>query len=92
MVHAAHVPRPADGLAVPRAGFVVSKAVGNSVVRSRTTRVLRHIVAAELSSIPNDVDIVVRAQPAVAGVASQRVARDLHRELQHALARVRRPQ
>lgn len=49
-----------------RAGFVVSKAVGNAVVRHRTQRRLRHIVAelmAEPGLIPEGVgvDVVVRA-------------------------------
>ena len=32
----------------PRVGFVVSKAVGNAVVRNRTKRVLRHVMAARI--------------------------------------------
>jgi ribonuclease P protein component len=50
----------------PRVGFVVSKAVGNAVVRNRTKRRLRAAVAAELAGIPSGVDVVVRAQPAAA--------------------------
>ncbi|MFC7490580.1 MULTISPECIES: ribonuclease P protein component [unclassified Knoellia] len=50
----------------PRVGFVVSKAVGNAVVRNRTKRRLRAAMAGELAGIPAGVDIVVRAQPASA--------------------------
>ncbi|QLQ14436.1 MAG: ribonuclease P protein component [Micropruina sp.] len=46
-----------------RAGFVVSKAVGNAVTRNRTKRVLRHLAAARLGEAPFAVDMVVRALP-----------------------------
>lgn len=41
--------------------FVVSKKVGNSVVRHRVTRVLRHIVAEQVDSFNPAQQIVVRA-------------------------------
>lgn len=41
--------------------FVVSKKVGNSVVRHRVTRVLRHIVADQVTSFNPAQQIVVRA-------------------------------
>ena len=47
-------------------GFVVSKAVGNAVVRGRTKRRLRAIAATRLSGIPAGLDIVVRAHPSAA--------------------------
>lgn len=89
VVHAAHVSRSADGPAVPRVGFVVSKAVGNAVVRTRAKRVLRHVVAAELGSVPADVDVVVRANPSLAGADTPRVRADLQRQLHQALSRLR---
>jgi ribonuclease P protein component len=46
-----------------RAGFVVSKAVGNAVRRNRVKRQLRHLVAARLNQTPFAVDVVVRALP-----------------------------
>ena len=64
MVHA-NVTDSRAGLP-PRVGFVVSKAVGNAVVRNRTKRRLRAAVAAELAGIPRGVDVVVRAQPPAA--------------------------
>lgn len=53
-----------------RVGFVVSKAVGNSVVRHRVTRQLRHLLAARLEGIPEGTDLVIRASPAAAGASS----------------------
>ncbi len=50
----------------PRVGFVVSKAVGNAVVRNRTKRRLRHIAAERVAEIPCGTDVVVRANPAAA--------------------------
>lgn len=46
-----------------RAGFIVSKAVGNAVNRNRVKRRLRHLAAAALPSAPFAVDVVVRALP-----------------------------
>ena len=61
----------------PRVGFVVSRAVGGAVVRNRTKRRLRAVVAARLGTLPRGTDVVVRATPA-AGCATSR-------ELQEAL-------
>ena len=56
-----------------RAGFVVSKAVGDAVTRNRVKRQLRHLVAARLPLTPQPVSVVVRALPAA---ASGRLAAD----------------
>jgi ribonuclease P protein component len=50
----------------PRVGFVVSKSVGNAVVRNRTKRRLRASIGSRLSDIPSGFDLVVRANPAAA--------------------------
>ena len=50
----------------PVVGFVVSKAVGGAVVRNRTKRRLRAIVADRLTGIPTGLDLVVRANPPAA--------------------------
>lgn len=50
----------------PRAGFVVSKAVGNAVLRNRTKRRLRAVVFGHLAELPAGTDVVVRANPAAA--------------------------
>jgi ribonuclease P protein component len=60
-----------------RAGFVVGKAVGNSVVRHRVTRRLRAVVAGELHRLPASADLVVRARPEAADAASVELHRDL---------------
>ena len=69
-----------SGQATPtgaRAGFVVGKAVGNSVVRHRVTRQLRAAVRAELHRLPPTADLVVRARPEAATVGSAVLRRDL---------------
>jgi ribonuclease P protein component len=70
-----------------RAGFVVSKAVGNSVVRNRVQRRLRHLVRPLLDDLPAGATVVVRALPPSAGATSTALATDL----ESALASARRP-
>jgi ribonuclease P protein component len=60
-----------------RVGFVVSKAVGNSVVRHRVSRRLRHLVADRIGTLPADCALVVRALPASAGASSSELGADL---------------
>lgn len=64
-------------LCCARVGFVVSKAVGNSVVRHRVTRRLRHLVADRLGSLPPDSAVVVRALPRAAAASSAELGTDL---------------
>jgi len=61
----------------PRAGFVVGKTVGNSVVRHRVIRQLRALVRDELHRLPPTADLVVRARPEAAEASSERLRRDL---------------
>jgi ribonuclease P protein component len=49
-----------------RVGFVVSKAVGNAVVRNRVKRQLRHLARERISTLPAGSLVVVRANPAAA--------------------------
>jgi ribonuclease P protein component len=70
----------------PRAGFVVGKTVGNSVVRHRVTRRLRAVVARELERLPADADLVVRARPEAADATSDQLHRDLRSGLDRVLA------
>jgi ribonuclease P protein component len=65
------------GSGPPRAGFVVSKAVGGAVVRNAVTRRLRALVAARLDRLPAGSAVVVRALPASAGTSSAVLAEDL---------------
>ncbi|MGN9775078.1 ribonuclease P protein component [Micromonospora sp. H33] len=60
-----------------RAGFVVSKAVGNAVVRNRVRRRLRHLVRERLAELPAGSTLVVRALPAAAETSYQRLGADL---------------
>jgi ribonuclease P protein component len=70
------------GMPAPRAGFVVSKAVGNAVVRNRVKRRLRHAVRDRIALLAPGSLLVVRALPP-AGVASYpELAADLDRCLQ----------
>lgn len=63
----------------PRVGFVVSRAVGNAVVRNRTRRRLRAQVAGLVPRLVPGTDLVVRALPAAAGADSASLGRDLAR-------------
>ena len=46
-------------------GFIVSKLVGNSVVRHKISRQLRNIVNETLETIPGNIQIVIRALPKI---------------------------
>ena len=65
----------------PRVGFVVSKAVGNAVVRNLTKRRLRASIATRLPGIPSGVDLVVRANPAAAQASYADLDLALERQL-----------
>jgi ribonuclease P protein component len=60
-----------------RAGFVVGKTVGNSVVRHRVTRRLREVVREELHRLPPTADLVVRARPEAGTAPFGLLRRDL---------------
>jgi len=75
----------------PRVGFVVSKAVGNAVVRNRTKRMLRHALAARLDRVPAGTDLVVRANPPAADAASNELGADVDRLMGTVLRRLDRP-
>jgi len=69
----------------PRAGFVVSAKVGNSVVRHRVTRRLRPLLRGYLNTLPTGSALVVRALPSSAGASSAELATDLRAGLTSAL-------
>jgi ribonuclease P protein component len=75
VVHA--LPAPDPSASPSRAGFVVSKAVGNSVVRHRVSRRLRHLVAARLGTVPPGSSLVIRALPPAATASSAELGADL---------------
>ncbi|GGO13113.1 ribonuclease P protein component [Corynebacterium marinum] len=68
----------------PRVGLIVSKAVGNAVIRHRTSRRLRHVCAGLFGLMPATTDLVVRALPP-AGAAS---TADLERDIRKALRKL----
>jgi len=72
----------------PRVGFVVSKAVGNAVVRNRTKRVLRALMRARIAQVPDGVDVVVKANPTLPGTPHTLLVQDLDRLLATALRRI----
>jgi ribonuclease P protein component len=69
-------PSPDRGPRPCQVGFVVSKAVGNAVVRNRVKRRLRHLGAARLGVVPDRSVLVVRALPASASATYDALGRD----------------
>lgn len=68
-----------------RVGFIVSGAVGNSVVRHRVTRRLRALFQHRMAVLPGGTDLVVRANPAAAAASSAELASALDRALERVL-------
>jgi ribonuclease P protein component len=71
----------AGPLPAAQVGLVVSRAVGNSVVRHRVSRRLRAVIAPRLVSLPQGTRLVVRALPAGATASSAELASDLEAAL-----------
>ena len=69
----------------PRAGFVVGKAVGGSVVRHRVSRRLRALVREEPHRPPATADLVVLARSEAADAPFQELRRDLRTGLDRLL-------
>jgi len=78
--------RSTHGIAPAQVGFVVSRAVGSSVVRSRVKRSLRHVMRERLDLLPARSLVVLRATPRAAEAAST----DLARDIDELIAKVRR--
>ncbi|MEN8649827.1 ribonuclease P protein component [Streptomyces sp. 21So2-11] len=76
---------PGESVPQTRAGFVVSKAVGNAVVRNVVKRRLRHLVRERLSELPPGSLVVVRALPGAGDADHAQLARDLDAALQRLL-------
>jgi ribonuclease P protein component len=79
VVHANRTDARAD--LPPRVGFVVSKAVGNAVIRNRTKRRLRASVSGHLDTIPDGYDVVVRANVGAATATYAELDEALVRQL-----------
>ncbi|MFI2487240.1 ribonuclease P protein component [Promicromonospora kroppenstedtii] len=75
------------GSGTPQVGFVVSKAVGNSVQRNLVKRRLRAAAIGQLSVLPDSAWAVVRALPPSAGATYADLDRDLDSCLRRAVAR-----
>ena len=75
----------AEQPAPARAGLVVSKSTGGSVVRHRTARRLRHLLRERLSALPPGTQLVVRAAPAAGAAPSSALATDLDDALRSSL-------
>jgi ribonuclease P protein component len=65
----------------PRFGLIVSKAVGNAVIRHRVARRLRHMCGTVRTELPVDVDIVIRALPGSATASTDELIRQLRAAL-----------
>jgi ribonuclease P protein component len=71
----------------PRAGLVVSKSVGGSVVRTQVARRLRHLLRPVVAGLPAGTRLVVRAAPAAASADSAALGRDLAGAIERATPR-----
>jgi len=71
-------------------GFVVSKAIGNAVVRNRVKRRLRAVVSHRIDQLPEGGRLVVRALPQSAGLDSAGLERDFNSALAGARRRLDR--
>lgn len=78
---------PQAGSPQVRVGFVVSKAVGNAVVRNRVKRRLRHLVRDRVDRLPDFGVLVVRALPPAAEADHARLGGDLDKALTRVVAR-----
>ncbi|WP_436790563.1 ribonuclease P protein component [Yinghuangia sp. YIM S10712] len=90
IAHSATDPHPSAGEPLPpRAGFVVSKAVGPAVTRNRVKRRLRHLVRDRIAMLPEGSLVVVRALPPAAEADHAELASDLDAALGRLLGRSR---
>ncbi|MCL6734348.1 ribonuclease P protein component [Streptomyces ossamyceticus] len=68
---------PGESAPPTRAGFVVSKAVGGSVVRNKVKRRLRHLMRDRVAQFPPGSLVVVRALPGAGDADHVQLAQDL---------------
>jgi len=69
--------RAGEGAQAPLVGFVVSKAVGNAVVRNKVRRRLRSALRGYLPTLPGGSLLVVRAHPPAAAARQADLAAEL---------------
>lgn len=87
VVHLALLP---EGPEAPRVGFVVSKKVGNAVVRNRVTRRMREIIRPRLTALPACSAVVVRALPGIDSQPFAQLETDLAGALDSAARKLER--
>lgn len=85
-----HLTTPTDHGADPVVGFVVSKAVGNAVVRNKVKRRLRALVQQRITNWGDGRCVVVRALPEAAAAPFTRLAADLDSAMRTATAKAAR--
>jgi ribonuclease P protein component len=81
---------PGQPAVPPRAGLVVSKAVGGSVVRHQVARRLRHQLQTQVSALPAGSRLVVRAQVPAGTASSAALGADLASALDTAVRKLAR--
>lgn len=64
-----------------RVGFVVSRAIGNAVIRNRVKRRMRHVAQGFLDELVQPVQIVFRALPRASRASFEELQRDMRRGL-----------
>lgn len=74
--------------AEPRVGFVVSKKVGNSVVRSRVKRRMSAIMRQHLSELPAYSCLVLRSQPGINELSHEQLVHELLAVTEQALKKL----
>jgi ribonuclease P protein component len=72
------------GRDAPKIGFVVSKSVGNAVVRHRVTRRLRHVALGVVDELEAGDRVVIRALPTSRDAVSTRLEHELRTALRRA--------
>ncbi len=82
---------PPMPLGPSRAGFIVSRAVGGSVVRHRVARRLRASIRARLDELPAGSRVVVRALPGSGAASFDQLSTDVGSALRQALRRATKP-
>ncbi|CAN5352935.1 ribonuclease P protein component [soil metagenome] len=71
----------------PMIGLVVSRAIGNAVVRTRVKRRLRHLMRERVALLPPCSRVVVRALPGAAQLSSAALSQELEQCMGRALTK-----